>query len=110
MRSHHISLFIALGGCWSSPLISINFAHVPHCVHFLDIHAVDLFNILLYFWLGEPLVYFEHQNIIIYFYTWPLEQDLMIDKAIVRVLFGEITIFRSLTITYFTSRPYGFRK
>ena len=71
MRSHHIGLFIILGGVWGSHLISINFAHVSHGVNFLDIHIVDLLNVLLDFWLRESLVYFEHQNVVVDFYPGP---------------------------------------
>ena len=105
MRSHHIGFFIILGGVWGSHLVSVNFAHVSHCVNFLNIHAVDLFNILLNFWFRESLVDFENQNVVIDFYPGPLQQNLMVDEAIVGMFFGEITIFRSLSRVQFTSRP-----
>ena len=80
-------------------MISIHFAHVSDCIHLVNINVIDLLNILLYFWLGKTLVDFEYQNIVIYFFPRSLQQDLMVDEAIVRLFFGEITVLRSLSRT-----------
>lgn len=65
---------------------------------------------MLDLWLGELLVCFEGKHVVVDFFAGPVQDDLMLEEFVLRMLSREAAVLWELGRRGNTSRPYGFRK
>lgn len=96
MTRHHIYFLIVACDHRCSYWISLHNPHISNRVDLFNVDVIQLLKVLLDLWLRELLISLEGQYVVVDFFAGSVQDDLVLEKFVLRMLARESAVFGDL--------------